>query len=157
VAHGGIGNVTSVGQRDAGAPSQLQIISGLSSERRLSEWEVEWLPAYEGSRPVRVGNAAHGQLQLEVFGEVLDALHQARHGGLHAREADWAFQSAVLEHLETVWDWPDEDIWAVRGPRQHFTYSKVMAWIALDRGVRAIETLRLEAGTLASAAPAPPR
>jgi GH15 family glucan-1,4-alpha-glucosidase len=128
----------------AGAPSQLQIMYGLAGERRLTEYEVSWLPGYEGSRPVRIGNAAHGQLQLDVFGEVMDALHQARRGALQPREADWDFQRALLEHLETVWSRPDEGIWEVRGTPQHFTYSKVMAWVALDRGIRAIETFGLE-------------
>jgi GH15 family glucan-1,4-alpha-glucosidase len=104
---------------------------------------VPWLPGYEQSRPVRIGNAAHGQLQLDVFGEVMDALHQARRGTLHPREADWAFQCAVLQHLESVWDQPDEGIWEVRGARRHFTYSKVMAWVAMDRGIRAAEGLGL--------------
>ena len=123
----------------AGAPSQLQIMYGLAGERRLTEYEVPWLPGYESSRPVRIGNAAHGQLQLDIFGEVLDALHQGRRGGLEQRQAEWAFQCALLEHLETVWDHPDEGIWEVRGGRRHFTYSKVMAWVALDRGIRAAE------------------
>jgi GH15 family glucan-1,4-alpha-glucosidase len=127
----------------AGAPSQLQIMYGLAGERRLTEYEVPWLPGYAQSRPVRVGNAAHGQLQLDVFGEVMDALHQARRGTLHPREADWAFQCAVLEHLESVWDQPDEGIWEVRGGRRHFTYSKVMAWVAMDRGIRAVEAFGL--------------
>jgi GH15 family glucan-1,4-alpha-glucosidase len=124
----------------AGAPGQLQIMYGLAGERRLTEYEVPWLPGYENSRPVRLGNAAHGQLQLDVFGEVMDALHQARGGGLDSGEADWAFQRALLAHLEKTWDEPDEGIWEVRGGRRHFTHSKVMAWVALDRGVRAIET-----------------
>ena len=128
----------------AGSPSQLQIMYGLAGERRLSEFEVPWLPGYEGSTPVRIGNAAHGQLQLDVFGEVIDALHQARRGGLQTREADWAFQLALLEHLEHIWNRPDESIWETRGGRRHFTYSKVMAWVALDRGIRAIEELKLE-------------
>jgi GH15 family glucan-1,4-alpha-glucosidase len=102
---------------------------------------VSWLPGYEGSRPVRIGNGAHGQLQLDVFGEVMDALHQARAGGLQAREADWAFQRALLEYLETVWNAPDQGMWEIRGPAQHFTYSKVMAWVALDRGIRNAESL----------------
>jgi GH15 family glucan-1,4-alpha-glucosidase len=127
----------------AGAPSQLQIMYGLAGERRLTEHDVPWLPGYEQSRPVRIGNAAHGQLQLDVFGEVMDALHQARRGGLHPREADWAFQHALLEHLEGIWDRPDEGIWEVRGGRRHFTHSKVMAWVALDRGIRAIEAFEL--------------
>jgi len=128
----------------AGAPSQLQIMYGLAGERRLTEYEVPWLPGYERSQPVRVGNAAHDQLQLDVFGEVMDALHQARRGTLHPREADWAFQCAVLEHLERVWDQPDEGIWEVRGGRRHFTYSKVMAWVAMDRGIRAAEAFGLD-------------
>jgi GH15 family glucan-1,4-alpha-glucosidase len=128
----------------AGAPSQLQIMYGLAGERRLTEYEIEWLPGYEQSRPVRVGNAAHGQLQLDVFGEVMDALHQARRGTLHPREADWAFQCAVLEHLERVWDQPDEGIWEVRGGPRQFTYSKVMAWVALDRGIRAVHKFGLD-------------
>jgi GH15 family glucan-1,4-alpha-glucosidase len=118
---------------------------GLAGERRLTEYEVPWLPGYERSQPVRVGNAAHGQLQLDVFGEVMDALHQARRGTLHPREADWAFQCAVIEHLERIWDQPDEGIWEVRGARRHFTYSKVMAWVAMDRGVRAAEAFGLDA------------
>jgi GH15 family glucan-1,4-alpha-glucosidase len=127
----------------AGAPSQLQIMYGLAGERRLTEHDVPWLPGYEQSRPVRIGNAAHGQLQLDVFGEVMDALHQARRGGLHPREADWAFQRALLEHLEGIWDQPDEGIWEVRGGRRHFVHSKVMAWVALDRGIRAVEAFEL--------------
>ena len=123
----------------AGAPAQLQIMYGLAGERRLTELEVPWLCGYENSQPVRIGNAAHGQLQLDVFGEVMDAMHQARCGELNPREADWAFQRALLTHLETIWDQPDEGIWEVRGGRRHFTHSKVMAWVALDRGVRAIE------------------
>jgi len=128
----------------AGAPGQAQIMYGLAGERRLAELEVPWLPGYENSRPVRIGNAAHGQLQLDVFGEVMDALHQARRGGLTPREADWAFQQALLEHLEAVWNQPDEGIWEVRGARRHFTYSKVMAWVAFDRGIRAIEGYGVE-------------
>ena len=124
----------------AGAPTQLQIMYGLAGERRLTEFEVPWLPGYENSLPVRIGNAAHAQLQLDVFGEVMDALHQARCGQLNPREADWAFQRALLEHLATTWNQPDEGIWEVRGGARHFTHSKVMAWVALDRGIRAIET-----------------
>jgi len=128
----------------AGAPAQLQIMYGLAGERRLTEYEIPWLPGYENSRPVRIGNAAHDQLQLDVFGEVMDALHQARGGGLTPREADWAFQRALLDHLESVWQSPDEGMWEIRGEPRHFTYSKVMAWVALDRGIRAAETLGLE-------------
>jgi GH15 family glucan-1,4-alpha-glucosidase len=127
----------------AGTPSQMQIMFGLAGERRLTETEIEWLPGYEGSRPVRIGNAARDQLQLDVFGEVMDALHQARQGGLASRDQDWALQRALLSHLESIWDRPDEGIWEVRGGRRHFTFSKVMAWVAIDRGVRAIETAGL--------------
>jgi GH15 family glucan-1,4-alpha-glucosidase len=127
----------------AGSPSQVQIMYGLAGERRLTEYEVPWLPGYENSRPVRIGNAAHGQLQLDVFGEVMDALHHSRRGGLDSRDADWGLQTALLEHLESVWDRPDEGIWEVRGGPRHFTHSKVMAWVALDRGIRAIETIGL--------------
>jgi GH15 family glucan-1,4-alpha-glucosidase len=123
----------------AGAPSQLQIMYGLAGERRLTEYEVGWLPGYESSTPVRIGNAAHGQLQLDVFGEVMDALHQGRRGGIEVRAEDWAFQTALLNHLMEVWQQPDEGIWEVRGERRHFTYSKVMAWVAFDRAIRTVE------------------
>jgi len=128
----------------AGAPSQIQIMYGLAGERRLNESEVDWLPGYENSRPVRLGNAAHDQLQLDVFGEVLDTLHQARAGGLHYTDADWPFQRAIVRHLTDVWTQPDHGIWEVRGEPRHFTYSKVMAWVALDRAVKAIEEVGLE-------------
>ena len=128
----------------AGSPSQLQIMYGLAGERRLSEYEVSWLPGYESSTPVRIGNAAHGQLQLDVYGEVVDTLFQAKQGGLETRPPDWAFLRSFLEHLEEVWELPDEGIWEVRGESQHFTYSKIMAWVALDRGIRAIEVHKQE-------------
>lgn len=127
----------------AGAPAQLQIMYGLAGERRLTEFEVPWLPGYAGSRPVRIGNAAHGQLQLDVFGEVMDAMHQARCGELTPREADWAFQRALVTHLDSIWQRPDEGIWEIRSDARHFTYSKVMAWVAFDRAIRAIETFKL--------------
>ncbi len=128
----------------AGSPSQLHIMYGLAGERRLPEYEIPWLPGYERSAPVRIGNAAHEQLQLDVFGEVSDALFQAHRGGLETRPEDWAFQRAILEHLEGVWDRPDEGIWETRGGPQHFTHSKVMAWVAVDRGIRAIEAAKLD-------------
>ena len=103
----------------AGTPSQLQIMYGVAGERRLTEYEVPWLPGYAASRPVRVGNAAHTQLQLDVFGEVSDALHQARHGRLRPHDADWGFQRAMLKHLEGVWSQPDEGLWEVRGEPRH--------------------------------------
>jgi GH15 family glucan-1,4-alpha-glucosidase len=127
----------------AGAPSQIQIMYGLAGERRLTEFSIPWLPGYEGSSPVRIGNAAHQQLQLDIFGEVMDALHQARRGGLQPHEADWGFQRAVLTHLEEVWRQPDYGIWEVRGEPQHFTFSKVMAWVAFDRGIKVAEAARL--------------
>jgi GH15 family glucan-1,4-alpha-glucosidase len=123
----------------AGSPSQMQIMYGLAGERRLPEWEVGWLPGYAGSAPVRIGNAAASQLQLDVYGEVIDALHQARKAGLEGYEASWGLQRALLEHLEKVWREPDQGMWEVRGPPRHFTYSKVMCWVAFDRAVKAIE------------------
>jgi GH15 family glucan-1,4-alpha-glucosidase len=128
----------------AGAPGQLQIMYGLAGERRLVEYEVPSLPGYESSQPVRIGNAAHAQRQLDVFGEVMDALHQARRGGLDSREEDWAFQRAMLKHLEQIWAEPDEGLWEVRGGARHFTHSKVMAWVAFDRGIKAIEDCGLD-------------
>ena len=129
----------------AGAPAQLHIMYGLAGERRLTEVELPWLPGYESSRPVRIGNAAHDQLQLDVYGEVMDALHQARQASLIVNEAAWDFQRALVAHLETVWQEPDEGIWEVRGARRHFTFSKVMAWVALDRGIRDAERFGLSA------------
>jgi len=124
----------------AGAPSQLQVLYGVAGERLLPEIELTWLPGYEGSKPVRIGNAAHGQLQLDVFGEVMDALYQAKRGGLAGRDSDRAFQHALLEHLCDVWGRADEGIWEVRGSPQHFTFSRVMAWVALDRGIKLLES-----------------
>jgi GH15 family glucan-1,4-alpha-glucosidase len=128
----------------AGSPDQVQIMYGIAGERRLTEWEVPWLPGYEGSAPVRIGNAAHGQLQLDVFGEVMDALHCARRNGLAASESGWAMQQAFLSHLERIWTEPDEGIWEVRGGRRHFIYSKVMAWVAFDRAIKSAEEFKLE-------------
>lgn len=128
----------------AGWPAQLQIMYGLAGERRLNEFEIPWLAGYEGSLPVRIGNAAHAQVQLDVFGELMDALHQGRRGGLATREADWNFQRSLLVHLETLWDRPDQGIWEMRCEPRHFTHSKVMAWVALDRGIRAAEAFGLE-------------
>ena len=127
----------------AGHPADLQIMYGLAGERHLMEWEIAWLPGYEGSRPVRVGNAAYGQLQLDVFGEVLDALHHARRHGLTGGDG-WNLQKALVGYLETVWDRPDRGIWEVRGAHQHFTHSKVMAWVALDRAIKTAEHFDLD-------------
>ncbi len=129
----------------AGSAEQVQIMYGLGGERRLSEWEVPWLPGYQGARPVRIGNAAAGQLQLDVYGEVMDALFQSHRRGLAAPEGSWSFQQNMVQHLETIWSEPDEGIWEVRGGRQQFTFSKVMAWVALDRAIRSAEEWRLPA------------
>jgi GH15 family glucan-1,4-alpha-glucosidase len=123
----------------AGKPSQLNIMYGLAGERRLPELALEWLPGYEGSSPVRVGNAAYRQFQLDVFGEVMDALHLARKVGLEPDANAWRVERALLDYLEGAWQEPDEGIWEVRGPRRHFTHSKVMAWVAVDRMVKAVE------------------
>jgi GH15 family glucan-1,4-alpha-glucosidase len=112
---------------------------GLAGERMLPEFELPWLPGYANSRPVRVGNAAHRQFQLDVYGEVVDALHQAREGGLSESPDAWALERALVGQVARVWEAPDEGIWEVRGPRQHFTHSKVMAWVAVDRAVQAVE------------------
>ena len=123
----------------AGDPGDLQIMYGVAGERRLTELTLDWLPGYEGSRPVRIGNAATEQFQLDVYGEVLDALHQARVHELESSKEAWALQRELLGYLEDAWKEPDEGIWEVRGPRRHFTHSKVMAWVAFDRGVQAVE------------------
>ena len=123
----------------AGDPSRMQIMYGASGERRLIEMELPWLPGYERSAPVRIGNAAVDQRQLDVYGEVMDALHLARRDETLPNDDAWAFQVAMLTFLETAWQEPDEGIWEVRGPRRHFTHSKVMAWVAFDRGIKAIE------------------
>jgi GH15 family glucan-1,4-alpha-glucosidase len=123
----------------AGTPSQLNIMYGLGGERRLTELELDWLPGYEESRPVRIGNAAYLQTQLDVFGEVMDLLYQTRRAGLPAAEEAWHVQRALLDHLEAAWREPDEGIWEVRGPPRHFTHSKVMAWVAFDRAIKSVE------------------
>lgn len=128
----------------AGSPEQLQIMYGVAGERRLDERELPWLPGYEGSGPVRIGNGAYGQLQLDVFGEVMDALHQARRGGLATSEAGWALQRALLARLDEVWQRPDDGIWESRGGPQHFTHSKVMAWTAVDRAIESAVEFGLE-------------
>ena len=128
----------------AGSPDQLQIMYGIGGERRLSEWVVDWLPGYEKSSPVRVGNAAHTQLQLDMFGEIMDVHHQARRGGLTTNESGWDAQIKFLEYLARIWREPDQGIWEMRGPAQHFTYSKVMAWVAFDRTIKSAENFGLE-------------
>ncbi len=123
----------------AGDPADLQIMYGLGGERRLPELEIPWLRGYGGARPVRIGNAAVDQLQLDVYGEVLDALHLARAAGMPPKRHAWALQLSLLGFLESTWRQPDEGLWEVRGPRRHFVHSKVMAWVAADRAVRTLE------------------
>jgi len=123
----------------AGSPEQIQIMYGLAGERRIIEWEASWLSGYEGSRPVRIGNAAHRQLQLDVYGEIVDAAHHARRSGLAMHASGWAVQLALLDHLAQIWQEPDHGIWEVRGSPQHFTHSKVMAWVAFDRAIKSAE------------------
>jgi GH15 family glucan-1,4-alpha-glucosidase len=120
----------------AGDPAKLQIMYGVYGERRLTEQELPWLPGYEGSAPVRTGNDAWQQFQLDVFGEIMDTLHVARHVGIESTEPAWALQRHFLDYLEGEWQQPDKGIWETRGPRQHFVQSKVMAWVAVDRAVR---------------------
>jgi GH15 family glucan-1,4-alpha-glucosidase len=123
----------------AGDPADIQIMYGIAGERRLDERELEWLPGYEGSSPVRVGNAASAQPQLDVYGEVIDALVRAREAGAPPLEHAWAVLLAMLEWLEEGWRTPDAGIWEVRGPHRHFTHSKVMAWVAFDRALRLVD------------------
>ena len=129
----------------AGAPDQLQIMYGIAGERQLLEWQVGWLPGYQGAAPVRVGNAAAGQVQLDVYGEVMGALHRAREHGLAPPPSAWALQRTMTAHLATIWEQPDEGIWEVRGGRRHFTFSKIMAWVAMDRVIKDARTYGLEA------------
>jgi GH15 family glucan-1,4-alpha-glucosidase len=128
----------------AGSPEQAQIMYGIRGDRRLPEWEIDWLSGYGGARPVRIGNAAATQLQLDVYGEVMDALHQARKGGIaNLGEYVWAIQRALMEHLEQVWAQADEGMWEVRGKPRKFTTSRVMAWVGFDRAVKAVEKFGL--------------
>jgi GH15 family glucan-1,4-alpha-glucosidase len=129
----------------AGTPSQANIMYGLAGERRLAELELHWLPGYEGSRPVRIGNAAYTQFQLDVFGEVAAALHLARSSGLEADADAWNVERELARFVESAWKEPDEGIWEVRGARRHFTHSKVMAWLAMDRFIASAEQFGLEA------------
>ncbi|MGK5449858.1 glycoside hydrolase family 15 protein [Streptomyces radiopugnans] len=128
----------------AGDPRRMQIMYGIEGERMLPETELDWLPGYEHSRPVRIGNAASGQLQLDVHGELMDALHQARVRGVPPDPDAWRVQSVLMDFLESHWRDPDNGIWEVRGPRRDFTHSKVMAWVAADRAVKAVERFGLE-------------
>ena len=129
----------------AGAPANMQIMYGIWGQRRLLEWEAGWLDGYEGARPVRVGNAAHAQLQLDVYGELIDAFHQSRMAKLELDEETWALECAVLKHLAEVWDRPDHGIWERRGEPRHYVFSKVMTWVAFDRGIKSAETFGFKA------------
>jgi GH15 family glucan-1,4-alpha-glucosidase len=128
----------------AGQPSQLNIMYGIAGERRLTELELPWLPGYENSAPVRIGNAASQQFQLDVYGELMDAMHVARRAGLEPNENAWRVELALTQFLETAWTEPDNGIWEMRGPRRHFTHSKVMAWVAIDRMIKAVERFGLK-------------
>jgi GH15 family glucan-1,4-alpha-glucosidase len=129
----------------AGSPANMQIMYGIMGQRRLLEWEAGWLSGYEGAQPVRVGNAAHAQLQLDVYGELIDAFHQSRMAELKLDEESWALGRAVLEHLAEVWDLPDHGIWERRGEGKHYVSSKVMTWVAFDRGIKSVEKFGFDA------------
>jgi GH15 family glucan-1,4-alpha-glucosidase len=128
----------------AGDPSQLQIMYGAAGERSIPERELKHLAGYEGSKPVRIGNAAAEQFQLDVYGEIMDAMHLARHVGIRTGANSWHLQRHLVDFVEKHWTEPDEGIWEIRGPRRHFTHSKVMAWVAVDRAVKAVEEFNLE-------------
>ncbi|MBW5434792.1 glycoside hydrolase family 15 protein [Bradyrhizobium canariense] len=132
----------------AGSPSNMQIMYGIWGQRRLLEWEAGWLDGYEGAQPVRVGNAAHAQLQLDVYGELIDAFHQSRMAKLKLDDESWALECAVLKHLAEVWDQPDHGIWERRGEPKHYVFSKVMTWVAFDRGIKSAETFGFKAPLL---------
>jgi GH15 family glucan-1,4-alpha-glucosidase len=123
----------------AGEPGQIQIMYGIAGERRLTEFEASWLPGYENSSPVRIGNAAHDQFQLDVYGEILDVFHTAQRHHMSRSDDAWLVAGLLMDFVEKHWRDPDEGIWEVRGPRRHFTHSKVMAWVAADRAVKAVE------------------
>jgi GH15 family glucan-1,4-alpha-glucosidase len=128
----------------AGHPSEMQIMYGIAGERRLTEYEIPWLPGYADSRPVRIGNAAHEQLQLDVYGELMDALHACHRYGLEISPVAWNLQKKLLEYLEKIWDRPDRGMWEVRGEPRQFTFSKIMCWVAFDRAIKSIEQYGLE-------------
>ena len=129
----------------AGSPALMQIMYGIWGQRRLLEWQAGWLDGYEGAKPVRVGNAAHAQLQLDVYGELIDALHQARMAKLKLHEVSWSMECAVLQHLAEIWDRPDHGIWERRGDGKPYVFSKVMCWVAFDRGIKSAERFGFKA------------
>ncbi len=128
----------------AGSPDDMQIMYGIMGQRRLLEWEAEWLPGYEGAQPVRVGNAAHAQLQLDVYGELIDAFYQSRLAALKLDQGSWALARTVVDHVANVWDQPDHGIWERRGERKHYVFSKVMTWVAIDRAIKGAERFGYE-------------
>jgi GH15 family glucan-1,4-alpha-glucosidase len=128
----------------AGHPSEMQIMYGLAGERRLTEYAIDWLPGYEGSRPVRIGNAAYQQLQLDVYGELADAFYTSRIYGVESNPYAWDVSLKLLEYLETIWQQPDCGMWEVRGEPRHFTFSKIMTWVAFDRAIKGIDRFNLE-------------
>ena len=129
----------------AGSPDNMQIMYGIMGQRRLLEWEADWLPGYEGAQPVRVGNAAHAQLQLDVYGELIDAFYQSRLAELELDQGSWALARTIVEHVGDVWDQPDHGIWERRGERKHYVFSKVMTWVAIDRAVKGAERFGYDA------------
>jgi GH15 family glucan-1,4-alpha-glucosidase len=129
----------------AGSPEQVQIMYGVAGERLLAEWQVDWLPGYDQSCPIRIGNAAHTQLQLDVYGELMDAMHQGRKGGMKENVESWRLQRALTDHVCRIWETPDRGIWESRGEPRQFTHSKVMAWVTLDRAIASAEAFGLEA------------
>jgi GH15 family glucan-1,4-alpha-glucosidase len=129
----------------AGSPDNMQIMYGIMGQRRLLEWEADWLLGYEGAQPVRVGNAAHAQLQLDVYGELIDAFYQSRLADLKLDEGSWALARTIVEHVGDVWDQPDHGIWERRGERKHYVFSKVMTWVAIDRAIKGAERFGYDA------------
>jgi GH15 family glucan-1,4-alpha-glucosidase len=129
----------------AGAPANMQIMYGIMGQRRLLEWEAGWLPGYEGAQPVRVGNAAHAQLQLDVYGELIDAFYQSRVAELKLDEGSWALARTIIEHVEEVWDQSDHGIWERRDSPRHYVFSKVMTWVAIDRAIKGAERFGFDA------------
>jgi len=129
----------------AGSPDNMQIMYGIRGQRRLSEWEAGWLPGYEGAQPVRIGNAAHAQLQLDVYGELIDAFYQSRLADLKLDEGSWALARTVVEHVADVWGRPDHGIWERRDEPKHYVFSKVMTWVAIDRAIKGAERFGYDA------------
>ncbi|WP_245312587.1 glycoside hydrolase family 15 protein, partial [Bradyrhizobium macuxiense] len=129
----------------AGTPADMQIMYGIMGQRRLLEWEAGWLPGYEGAQPVRIGNAAHAQVQLDVYGELIDAFHQSRMAELKLGKENWSLECTVVDHLADVWDKPDHGIWERRGEPRHYVFSKVMTWVAFDRAIKSVERFGFKA------------